>query len=48
MAATDMTAEFGTIHFYSNLGEYSEAQVVQFFGQILWLIENYVNCDILV
>ena len=30
MAATDMTAEFGTIHFYSSLEEYSEVLFVQF------------------
>ena len=43
MAATVMTAEFGTIHYYSSLEEY-----VQFFGQILKLIGNHVNCDILI
>ena len=47
MAATVMTAEFGTIHYYSSLEEYSEAHV-QFFGQTLKLIGNHVNCDILI
>ena len=46
MAATVMTAEFGTIHYNSSLEEYSEA--VQFFGQTLKLIGNHVNCDILI
>ena len=31
MAATVMTAEFGTIHYYS-LEEYSDSLFVQFFG----------------
>ena len=48
MAATFMTAEFGTIHYYSSLEEYSEAKFVQFFGQTLKLIGNHVNCDILI
>ena len=49
MAATVMTAEFGTIHYYSSLEEYSEACLcAQFFGQTLKLIGNHVNCDILI
>ena len=48
MAATVMTAEFDTIHYYSSLEEYSEACFVQFFGQNLKLIGNHVNCDILI
>ena len=49
MTATVMTAEFGTIHYYSSLEEYSEfwSLFVQFFGQTLKLIGNHVNCDIL-
>ena len=46
MAATVMTAEFGTIHYYSSLEEYSEACLC--IGQTLKLIGNHVNCDILI
>ena len=49
MAATVMTVEFGTIHHYSSLEEDSETFFfMQFFRQIQNLIEQYVNCDILV
>ena len=49
MAATVMTAEFGTIHYYSSLEEYSEACLCSSLdGQTLKLIGNDVNCDILV
>ena len=40
MAATVMTAEFGTIYYYSCLQEYSEACFVQFFEQTLKLLGN--------
>ena len=47
MAATVMTAEFGTIHYlplvWRNI---LKLVVVQFFGQTLKLIGNHVNCDI--
>ena len=46
-----MTAEFGTIHYYSSLEEYSEAcfcSSLEAFGQTLKLIGNHVNCDILI
>ena len=45
MAATVMTAEFGTIHYYSSLEEYSEACLC---SSLLKLIGNHVNCDILI
>ena len=48
MAATVISGEFGTIHFYSWLEGYFEAFFVEVFGQTLKLIENYENCDILV
>ena len=48
MAATVMTAEFGTIHYYSSLEEYSEACLCSFFGQTPKLIGNHVNCDIFI
>ena len=48
MAATVMTAEFGTIYYYPSLEEYSWSLFVQFFGQIIKLIGNHVNCDILI
>ena len=48
MAATVMTAEFGTIHYYSSLEEYSEACLCSSLGQTLKLIGNHVNCDNLI
>ena len=45
MAVTVMTAEFGIIHYYSSLEEYSEGLFVKFFGQTLKLIGNHVNCE---
>ena len=47
MAATVMTAEFGTIYHYSRSGGKFCSLFVQFFGQIQKLTEHYVNCDIL-
>ena len=47
MAATVMTVEFGTIHYYSSLEENSEACLYSFFGQIQKLTEHCLNCDIL-
>ena len=43
-----MTAEFGTIYYYSSLEVYSEACLCSYFGQTLKLIGNYINCDILI
>ena len=48
MAATVMTAEFGTIYYYFSLEEYSEACLCSFFEQTLKLIGNHVNRDILI
>ena len=46
MAATVMTAEFSTIHYYSSLEEYSEACLCSSLDRKL--IVNHVNCDILI
>ena len=48
MAATVMTAEFGTIHYNSSLEEYSEACLCSSLDRHLKLIGNHVNCDILI
>ena len=47
MAATVMTAKFGTIHYYSSLEEYSEACLCSSLDT-LKLIGNHVNSDILI
>ena len=48
MAATVMTAEFGTIHYHSSLEEYSMKLVCAVPWTDTKLIGNHVNCDILI
>ena len=45
LPATVMTAEFGTIHYFSRLEEYSETCFCSSLDRpALELVENYVNC----